>query len=205
MKRHLLFYLCSFLSLSILNLQAQPNTLVTNAKPGSCYAKCLIDPGSIEMTDQALAVYIGMDEPSENDNIKLVSIATEGGSTKWEKKNEKYELAVEDSEQQEIVMVVKDTTLGDEYIMENFSVIKDSSDAAFAEWRAVVCEQDITKELIEAIQEKLTSLSFYQGEIDGRNNEFLKKALANYQREIKLPIGSFNHETLTALNIPIPN
>lgn len=188
----------------VISNQAQtPPGIPPTAKPGACYAKSVIETSQIT-SEKSIAVYIGTDEVAKNDNIELLNIVVGKGSTKWEKKGEKYVL-VEEAQKTEQIIAVKDVSLTDEYVMEVFTVLEKNASSGMSEWRQVICEAKLTSKILKAIQTNLRAQSFYNGAIDGMKSEVLAQSLQNFQRQNNLPIGSYNYETMSALSVKIPN
>ncbi|MCL4110247.1 UNVERIFIED_CONTAM: hypothetical protein GTU68_030631 [Idotea baltica] len=73
----------------------------------------------------------------------------------------------------------------------------------FTEWREVVCESDITSDLVRRVQNALIAKGYNLGAA-GADNDMgpsTKAALVKFQRENNLPIGSLDFETLKALGV----
>ena len=200
--KHLIFIVLFSFSFILSSHAQRSNDLPPMSKPGACYAKSLIQASHI-MSEKSIAVYTGTDELNQNDNLELLNIVVEKGSTHWEKKNDKYVL-VEDAQKIEQVLAVKDVSLTDDFVMENFTVLDNQLSKGMSEWRQVICEGKLHAKVIKDIQEKLRAQSFYNGEIDGKIGELLNQSLANYQTQNNLPIGSYNYETMEALGVKIP-
>nr|HPQ21227.1 OmpA family protein [Saprospiraceae bacterium] len=71
----------------------------------------------------------------------------------------------------------------------------------FTEWREVVCETDITAELVRRVQTELKDRGYDPGPIDNVMGAGTKAALSKFQKDNNLPIGQLNIETLKALGI----
>lgn len=70
-------------------------------------------------------------------------------------------------------------------------------------WRRVLCETNVTPEVVQNVQRALKSRGFNPGPLDGVYGDPTKMALENFQRQNELPRGALNYETLEALNISI--
>lgn len=73
----------------------------------------------------------------------------------------------------------------------------------FSEWREIVCDADVTTELIRKVQQALIDRGYNVGAA-GVDNVFgadTKAALVKYQKDKGLPIGSLDFETLKSLGI----
>lgn len=71
----------------------------------------------------------------------------------------------------------------------------------FTEWRAVVCEGDVTADLIQQVQSALKTKGYNPGPIDNSFGAQTKKALIQYQKDNNLPVGAFDFETLKSLGL----
>lgn len=69
------------------------------------------------------------------------------------------------------------------------------------EWRRVLCETNVTPELIAEVQTKLKAGNFNPGEINGTFNQQTQKALAAFQASKGMPQAGLSYETLEALGI----
>jgi hypothetical protein len=76
-------------------------------------------------------------------------------------------------------------------------------EGGFTEWREIVCEADITTDLIRRVQEALIERGYSVGTA-GADNQMgpgTKAALRKFQEENGLPMGQLDIETLKALGI----
>lgn len=73
----------------------------------------------------------------------------------------------------------------------------------FTEWREVVCDSDITKELYSKIQEALFNSGYFEELPNpiGLISKATKVALVKYQKDNGLPVGQLDIETLKSLGI----
>ena len=73
----------------------------------------------------------------------------------------------------------------------------------FSEWREVVCEADVTSDLVRRVQSALISRGYDLGTsgADNRLGASSKAALVKFQRENGLPVGQLDLETLKALGV----
>ena len=73
----------------------------------------------------------------------------------------------------------------------------------FTEWREVVCEGDITRDLVRKVQQALISRGYDVGTAgaDNRMGAATKAALVKFQKENGLPVGQLDTETMRALGI----
>lgn len=73
--------------------------------------------------------------------------------------------------------------------------------AASTDWRQIICETNITPELITDLQLSLQKAGFYNGPVDGILSPAVLDGLASYQRSKGLPTGGITFETLRSLNV----
>ena len=69
------------------------------------------------------------------------------------------------------------------------------------EWQPVLCETNVTPEIVARVQRSLQREGFDPGKIDGRLGSQTMASLDSYQREKGLPVGNLTLETLESLNI----
>jgi len=181
------------------------------SKPGACYAKCLI-PDKMETHYDELIVYTG--DPNDNNAaIETINYETNPASTKWVKKKTDINCLsdnpddclvwcmVEVPAQYRRVTIVTDTSMTKDFEIKQMESLKVSQQGGFTEWREVVCNGKLTSKLIREIQLALSARGFYQGEITGKMESNVNKALTAFQKENALPIGQLDFESLDALGI----
>jgi outer membrane protein OmpA-like peptidoglycan-associated protein len=73
----------------------------------------------------------------------------------------------------------------------------------FTEWREVVCEADITQDLVRSVQSALISRGYSVGSAgaDNQMGAATKAALVKFQKDNNLPVGQLDIETLRALGV----
>jgi len=73
----------------------------------------------------------------------------------------------------------------------------------FTEWRTVVCDTDMTPQLVRKVQSALIAKGYNVGSAgaDNRMGTATKEALVKFQKDNGLPIGQMDYETLRALGI----
>jgi hypothetical protein len=71
------------------------------------------------------------------------------------------------------------------------------------EWRPILCETNVTPEIITKIQEALKERGFYRGVVDGRLGPQSIAGIRAFQRENDLPSGQLTLETLEALEVKL--
>lgn len=170
-----------FLILSY-NLAYAQTDMPPNPEVGKCYAKCLIGP-TYDTFEISFPVYLG-EHPNEN--------------VKWE------EILIFPGESIDIPVVKRmriedvDSTLID---WQAYTILEESSFGGYTEWREVVCNSDITADLVRRVQNALRS----HGYDPGSNNNILgsetKAALKKFQIDRGLPIGGINVETMMELGL----
>jgi len=78
-----------------------------------------------------------------------------------------------------------------------------ASAGGFTEWREVVCQENITSDLVRRVQNALISRGYEVGAA-GADNQLgaaTKAALVKFQKDNGLPIGQLDFETLKALGV----
>lgn len=70
-------------------------------------------------------------------------------------------------------------------------------------WQPVLCETNMTKEVMVKIQKALAEQGFYSGKVDGSIGGGTLKALEGFQQKNNLARGGLTYETLKALNVAI--
>lgn len=71
------------------------------------------------------------------------------------------------------------------------------------EWRQVLCETNVTKDIVTRVQKKLIDAGYNPGAIDGVVGGGTLRAVDNYQRENNLPRGGLTLRTLEALGVKL--
>jgi outer membrane protein OmpA-like peptidoglycan-associated protein/flagellar biosynthesis/type III secretory pathway protein FliH len=71
----------------------------------------------------------------------------------------------------------------------------------FTEWRPVVCDTDVTADLVRRVQNALISRGYNPGVADNQFGSATKKALVKFQKDNNLPVGNLDFETLKALGV----
>jgi len=169
------------------------------SEPGKCYAKSVIQDKYIN-TSNEFAVYTGTkpDDGVVLDTVKY-EVAAEG--TKWVKKKEDKNCLsynpedclvwclIEIPPQYQIIVVVKDTTLTDDFEVRSFDKKVIGKQGGFTEWREVICETNRNEAFKTQVQEKLKSLGYYNGAIFGEIDRATLDALIKYQNDNYLPVG----------------
>jgi len=68
-------------------------------------------------------------------------------------------------------------------------------------WRPILCETNVSSELIGQVQQHLRSKGFNPGDIDGVYGRNTESAVKSYQRKNKLGVGGLTYETLESMDI----
>ncbi len=71
------------------------------------------------------------------------------------------------------------------------------------EWRPVLCQTNVTPDIVRSLQEALQTASFDPGPIDGVLGRQTLAAVESYQQANSLPVGNLTLETLETLGVPI--
>ncbi len=189
--------------------------LPPNAKPGSCYAKCLM-PDQSSTQSNYVAVYTG-DENDEEVDIETREIILKPASSKWEKKkSDRNCLSADPNDclvwckvnipaETKIYKVLIDTSQSQNFYMEDIKHQVLTKKGGYREWKEVICTNQVTDKVYAQIRNSLTQNGYYKEEAESsKNNSFppeLKSALIAFQKENQLPIGELDHETLDALGV----
>ncbi len=71
----------------------------------------------------------------------------------------------------------------------------------YYEWKEILCEQLVTENKINAIQQALIREGYDPGMVDNQMGEQTKQAIIKFQQDKGLPVGNLNMETLKALGV----
>jgi len=197
------------------NLRATSDSRIgpANAKPGACYAKCLI-PDQVSTDEQFIAVYTG-DEAFEEVDLETKTMIIKPASQKWGKKKADRNCLSEDPNdclvwclvdvpaETETYKILKDTTQSPNYTMTSVQQEKLLAKGGFTEWKEVLCPKQITKSLISQIQTALMNQAFYKEALTSSFDTKTKAALSDFQRANNLPVGQLDLETMDALGVII--
>lgn len=184
--------------------------------PGKCFARCLIpDQTSID-TLGVFPIYNGANPGDVRMNEFVIH---EGRSyTKWiKKKADRNCLApdpddclvwclVEMKEEKETINYMVDTTENKEFEMKLITRTNVEMEGGYTEWREVLCEKDIDRDLIKNLSLSLMARDYISAETQLKMDMSsfspeLKAALIKFQTDQGLPIGQLDMETLEVLNV----
>jgi len=184
----------------------------TNQEPGACYAKCQVPANTITHRYE-LFLFTGNPRNTEV-ALKEVDIITTKGESRWIKKRSDKNCRsanpddclvwclVDVPEEKETYLTVVDTSTTDEYkttIIETKESISPSTREE--EWKEVICEYDITNEIVMKIQNALFAEGLYLGPLNGMMTEETKDALRNFQINNDLAFGQLDFDTLDLLGV----
>ncbi len=71
------------------------------------------------------------------------------------------------------------------------------------EWQAVLCETNVTPEIVKNIQSALLNAGYNPGQIDGALGVATMSAVESFQKDKGLPVGNLTMETLRALGVQL--
>jgi len=71
------------------------------------------------------------------------------------------------------------------------------------DWRRILCETNVSPEIIGQVQHHLRSRGFDPGNIDGVYGRHTESAIKSYQRKNNLGVGGLTHETLERMGISL--
>lgn len=181
---------------------------------GKCYAECLIGD---EYESESLNFYeFTGDLGLENVEIYTSKLIIEPSKTKWiqkvkpncnEVKSEECKIwYLEKSDEiLEEIHGLKDTSQTDNFYLRTVEHEVLVNKGGYSEWREIVCNDDISDELLDEIKDELINLGYSIKSQSSRENisyEF-KNVLIDFQRDNHLPIGNFDIETLELLGIEV--
>ena len=182
------------------------------SEPGKCYAKCLIPEKGTEKLVGEFLVFTG--ENTDVEGVVYREIVTREKGSKWEKKKADRNCLSSNPEDCQVWCLVEtpkesveffeviDTNLVKEFKKEEIYTKYIDQKSGFTQWKEVVCEKDVTKKLLNDIQQNLSLKGYPMEESKkGKFDEATKAALKNFQKDYDLPIGSLNIETMEALGV----
>lgn len=183
-------------------------------KPNGCYAKCLMPPDFEVEEAEPYPVFTGAFlENTEYTEEILIQISSPG--TKWVKKKADKNCLSANPEDclvwclvnvpglTKTITVVTDTSKTEDYEYRNIEKVTKIEGEGGTEWRAVVCENEISSSLIRKIQLELKRRDYYIGELSSVFDPKTKSALVALQRKENLPIGNLDFDTLDFLGVEI--
>ena len=182
------------------------------SKPGACYAKSLMPDITEKKLIASVPVYTGTN-PTPEFEIKEVEYTVSHAGTKWIKKKADGNCAspnpedclvwclIEIPEEKVSYKIVVDTTLTDQWKMENVNEKTLVESGGYTEWTEVVCDSKVSNELINNVQKILADQGFLKANQSGSFDSETKKALTEFQRQYELPLGTLNLQTLDYMDI----
>lgn len=198
---------------SYIDTELNRGSISSSNNEGKCYAKCLIEKSTIIYSADKYAVYTGNEEEEDVD-ISIVKVELKPRFTKWLKKRADGDCHAPNPEDcmvwclvhkpaiTEEVKVLQDTSQSTnyEYRAISYKHVPEPG-GGHTEWRQVLCEEDLTSAIITDLQKALTDLGYFNSSETYEFDSETKKALIAFQRELELPIGNLNFETLDVLGI----
>lgn len=218
MKNTKLLSLISLLAFSQF-IFAQSADLPPKAKPGVCYAKCLVggdkEEGYLTKIEE-YPVYIG-ERPSKV-KVKTVKVEVLPAEKEWVKKKSTRNCLSEDpndclvwclvdvhaAEYKELEVLKKPHKLDDDEWEYEQVEIKYKSPKAVGGgtvWMEVKCEGQVNAKFVNDLNERLKLKGFDSGSTSKIMDAKIKSALAQFQRKNSLPVGQLDFETLGALGL----
>lgn len=180
-------------------------------KDGTCNARCLI-PDQVERHYEEYIAYTG-NELEEDVDVVVKKIQTKPATSKWiKKKADKNCLSddpddclvwclVEIPEQYRNYKILLDTMQSKNFEIRSIEYEEIIKPGGYTEWRAVLCEDQVTTSRVIQIQEALEYEGLYQEEIHGNMDKYTREALVAFQKENNLPVGQLDYETLDVLGV----
>ena len=108
---------------------------------------------------------------------------------------------VKTPEKKEVLTILKDTTQSKNFELRKIERNVVHKKGGNTEWKQVICENDITKPIVDQIQNALRDLGYYNEDNNNKLDSKTKSALTDFQRENRLPIGQLDYETLDVLGV----
>ena len=177
-------------------------------EPGKCYAKCLIPDQSIE----ELVRYPKYTDTDTFGNSNLHKIQISEKSSQWVKK--KAENCRSSNPDDCLIWCleeiparfapgfgVKDTSLTKKYIWQEINVNSLTTKGGYTEWREVVCESDLTDDLLGSIENALNLHGYDPGSDLSFSSLKFKSALTQFQKDNSIPVGQLTIETINLLGV----
>lgn len=186
-----------------------------DAKPTGpgCHVVCLM-PSHYNTIGIPIIEYTGSDY--NDPNVTYTSTLLKEPASKWEKKKaDKNCLSANPEDCLVWCLVEGDRDYYEYYTLIDTSINKqfeiNNSDSGgnvnlekYRKWKEVLCEADITEDIFYDLQEALIDLD-YMLSSDKEDyptiNSKMKEALANFQRDKKLPMGYLTIESLSLLGV----
>ncbi len=200
-------------------LFAQASDLPQKAKPGACYAKCLISSNKdfkYATKVREFPVFIG--ESSKKVKTKMVTVEVSPAEKEWVKKQSTKNCLSADpndcliwclqttkkAEYLELEVLKHTRKLSDdewEYKQVEVKYKKTEDLGGGTVWKEVICENNITPSFLNKLNLQLKEQGYDSG-TDGKTfDSRLKSALTQFQRKNSLPVGQLDLETIKALNL----
>ncbi len=185
----------------------------TKFKDGKCHSKVLV-PDKTNNHSEEYAVYTG-NELEEDVDIEIKKIIVKPSTTKWVKKKADRNCMsdnpddclvwclVEVPEEAEEFKILLDTSQSKNYEIKNIQYDLVTDQGGYTAWIEVLCEKDLTKQLIGKIQNALKENNFYEGKITLVYDAETKNSLTSFQQENNLHVGGLDFETLDVLGIVV--
>jgi hypothetical protein len=167
---------------------------------GKCYAKCLMND-QFEQKETKILEYTGKD--FSNPFIIQRTVVLIDQYQKFTKENDEW-ISENIPAVSEKIYFVKDTNQVKDFKIRNILRKKLIKSGGFTEWKEVVCEADLTTDLITRMSKAIFEAG-YPIKIGGNVDKAFKDALKHYQEKKNLALGYFDIETLNSLGVKLKN
>lgn len=190
-------------------LSCSPTTQkLKSKKGGNCYAKAIFPTSYLTQVD-TFYQYIGNDFDQEG--INFIKIETKPAGKVWEKKKSTTPChstnpddclvwcLVDIPAEVDSFYIIEDLSQTNEYEM----VIKERkiiSTKSYTDWTEVICEKQITNDLIEELSRMLVAKQ-YLVKSESKINKTFQQAIQNYQKENGLAYGPLTKEVVDHLRM----
>jgi hypothetical protein len=176
-----------------------------------CYARCMM-PERYETISNEYVIYTS-DESVEDVEVEHKVLELAPATTEWVKKKAERNCLSADPDDCLVwclvnspavtreITVLLDTTQSRNFIIESIGKRGTFKTGGGTEIREVLCDDDVTNEIITQIQETLRDNGYWKGDITGKLDDKTKEALNRFQIINSLPQDQLDIETLEALGI----
>jgi hypothetical protein len=193
------------------NSLGKSNPAIRFSRDGGCQAKCLI-PVEFALHIDTFYVSTGSKEAFYQGTIDT-SITIFPKSTEWVKKKADKNCnasnpddclvwcLIENPAEELILTIVRDTFENKNFKQSIIEIKSILNRGGYTEWKEILCENEISSDLIVAIQKKMIAKELLDADVTGIMNRSTEEALFTFQKYNGLPIGQIDLETLDKLDI----
>lgn len=196
-----------------LELKKNPQTGEFISEDGKCYSKCLI-LDKYKRYSKEYVIFTG-DELIEKVDIEIREIELSRKVATWVKKKADRNCFSENPDDCMVwclietpaltkeIKILKDTSQSSNYKIEKIEIEELVEKGNYTEYKLILCKQEITKSIIEDIQNALRIKGYFDGANSFEFDNRTRQSLVDFQRDNFLPVGNMNLETLEFLGISL--